>query len=148
MHEHRHVHAVRQMYRVLEVWSSGFYAWVARPESARARRHRALTECIRCIPHGSCETYGAPRVHAELVAAGERVGKNTVARLMRKAGLVPKQVRKFRVTTASRIAQAVAPNRLDREFAAQRPNGRWVSDMTCIPTRGGWLYLAVILDLY
>ena len=79
--------------------------------------------------------------------AGEQFGKNTVALLMQRAGIVPKTVRKFRVTTDSRKT-VPAPNRLEREFVAKHPNQRWVSDITFIPTRQGWLYLAVIIDLY
>ena len=81
------------------------------------------------------------------MAAGERVGTNTVAQLMQRAGIVPKSVRKFKVTTDSRKTVA-APNLLDRAFTVQRPNERWVTDITGIPTREGWLYLAVIIDLY
>jgi transposase InsO family protein len=92
-------------------------------------------------------TYGSPRVHAELIAQGEVCCRNTVAKLMRRAGIVPKTVRRFRVTTDSRHTQA-APNLVGRVFTAQQPNACWLTDVTFIPTREGWLYLAVILDLY
>lgn len=126
---------------------SGYYDWVDRPQSARAQRHRVLTEKIRYFHQASRDTYGSPRICEDLVESGERVGENTVALLMQRAGIVPKAVRKFRVTTDSRKT-VPAPNHLEREFAAQRPNERWVSDITFIPTREGWLYLSVIIDLY
>jgi transposase InsO family protein len=126
---------------------SGYYDWLERPESARAQRHRTLTQKIRCFHQASRQTYGAPRILEDLQDSGERIGQNTVALLMQRAGIVPKTVRKFRVTTDSRKT-VPAPNHLDRAFTAPRPNQRWVSDITFIPTREGWLYLAVIIDLY
>jgi transposase InsO family protein len=138
---------VRALCRVLRVAASGYYASCARAPSACALRQEALTARIRAIHTASRATYGAPRVHAELIAQGERCCCNTVAKLMRRAGIVPKTVRRFRVTTDSRHTQA-APNLLGRVFSAERPNARWLTDITFIPTREGWLYLAVILDLY
>jgi putative transposase len=111
------------------------------------QRHRRLVKKIRYFHRLSRETYGSPRIQEDLVAAGERVGTNTVAQLMQRAGIVPKSVRKFKVTTDSRKTVA-APNLLDRAFTVQRQNERWVTDITGIPTREGWLYLAVIIDLY
>ncbi len=93
-----------------------------------------LTEKIRYFHQTSRDTYGSPRICEDLVRAGEHIGKNTVALLMQRAGIVPKTV--------------PAPNRLEREFVAKHPNQRWVSDITFIPIRQGWLYLAVIIDLY
>lgn len=140
-------YSIRMMCRVLGVSRSGYYDWRSRPESDRAKRHRALTAKIRHFHQASRKTYGSPRIHTDLVEAGEHVGKNTVALLMQRAGIVPKTVRKFRVTTDSRKT-VPAPNLLERQFTAARPNERWVSDITFIPTRSGWLYLAVIIDLY
>jgi transposase InsO family protein len=102
---------------------------------------------IQEIHQASRATYGAPRVHAELAAQGESCCRNTVARLMRKTGIVPKTVRRFRITTDSRNTQA-SPNLLGRAFIASRPNESWLTDVTFILTREGWLYLAVILDLH
>jgi len=147
IHAHRDRYSIRMMCRALNVSRSGYYDWRARPESERSRRHRALTEKIREFHQASRETYGSPRIHTDLMESGERVGENTVALLMQRAGIVPKTVRKFRVTTDSRKTVA-APNRLEQQFTAKRPNERWVSDITFIPTRAGWLYLAVIIDLY
>lgn len=135
------------MCRALSVSSSGYYDWRSRPESARAQRHREMTEKIRYFHQMSRETYGSPRIRKDLLDTGERVGENTVALLMQRARIVPKTVRRYRVSTDSRKT-VPAPNVLDRALSAKRPNERWVSDITLIPTRAGWLYLAVIIDLY
>jgi len=138
---------VRRLCRVLGVAVSGYYAACARQPSACARRQAQLGAQIRAIHAQSRATYGSPRVHAELIAQGERCCRNTVAKLMRRAGIVPKTVRRFRVTTDSRHTLA-APNLLGRVFAAAQPNRCWLTDVTFVATRQGWLYLAVILDLY
>jgi transposase InsO family protein len=138
---------VRRLCRVLGVAASGYYAACARQPSAGARRQAQLSARIRVIHTQSRATYGSPRVHAELIAQGERCCRNTVAKLMRRAGIVPKTVRRFRVTTDSRHTLA-APNLLGRVFSAVQPNRCWLTDVTFVPTRQGWLYLAVILDLY
>ncbi len=139
---------VAVMCRVLEVSRSGFYDWLGRPESARSQRHRYLTNRIRRIHIETKQIYGSPRIHGELVDQGERVGENTVALLMRKANIQSKVHKRFVVTTDSRNTKRPAENILNQEFAAQQPNRKWVSDVTFIPTRKGWLFLAAILDLY
>lgn len=144
---HRDQHAIQLMCRALAVSRSGYYDWAGRPSSARTQRHQMLTDKIRYFHQASRQTYGAPRIRKDLMEAGERVGENTVALLMQRAKIVPKTVRKFRVTTDSRKTKA-APNHLQRRFTAARPNERWVSDITFIPSREGWLYLSVIIDLY
>jgi len=135
------------MCALLQVSSSGYYAWRKRPESQRSIRHRKLSEKIRVFFKESDESYGAVRIRHDLMDDGERVGKNTVARLMRKNGLIPKAVRRFRVTTDSRKTIA-SPNLLKQNFEVSKPNESWTSDITFIPTREGWLYLCAILDLY
>lgn len=145
--KHRNQYPVKMMCRALNVSRSGYYDWRHRPESARTQRHRELTKKIRSFHHASRETYGAPRIHEDLLASGDQVGENTVAQLMRRDGIVPKTVRKFRITTDSRKT-VPAPNLLEQQFTTTRPNECWVSDITFIPTREGWLYLAVIIDLY
>lgn len=147
IHRCRTKYSVRMMCRALGVSRSGYYDWLGRPESARAQRHRVLTEKIRYFHQASRDTYGAPRIRKDFLESGEQVGENTVALLMQRAGIVPKTVRKFRVTTDSRKT-VPAPNRLEQQFTVAQPNERWVSDITFIPTREGWLYLAVIIDLY
>lgn len=141
-------HPVRSLCRTLGVSTSGYYAACARPPSACAQRQERLTTRIRSIHAASRDTYGAPRVLTDLIAQGEDCCKNTVAKLMRRAGIVPKTVRRFRITTDSRHTWWTAPNLLGRVFSAPRPNVCWLTDITFIPTRQGWLYLAVILDLY
>jgi putative transposase len=146
--DHREDFPVRLMCRVLDVSSSGFYDWLERPESPRAVENRALVAKIQAIHGDSRRTYGSPRVHASLQDAGYRIGRHRVARLMRDHGIRAKTKRKFRVTTDSRHDHPVAPNRLDRQFAVAAPNTAWVADISYIPTREGWLYLAVVLDLF
>jgi transposase InsO family protein len=141
-------HRVRSLCRTLGVSVSGYYATCARPPSAATKRQERLTERIRSIHAASRDTYGAPRIHLDLIAQGEACCKNTVAKLMRQAHIVPKTIRRFRITTDSRHSWPVAPNLLGRVFSAPRPNVCWLTDITFIPTREGWLYLAVILDLY
>ena len=145
--QYRSQFSIRMMCRAMRVSRSGYYDWVGRPESARAQHHRALTEKIHYFHQASRRTYGSPRIREDLLEVGEQVGENTVARLMQRGGIVPKTIRKFRVTTDSRKT-VPAPNRLERQFTTAQPNQRWVSDITFIPTREGWLYLAVIIDLY
>ena len=145
--KHRRHYAVRRMCSVLQVSTSGYYDWRKRPESARSLRHRHLTVKIRKSFKESHETYGAVRVCHDLRDDDEVVGKNTVALLMHKAGLVPRPLRRFRVTTDSRNTMA-SPNLLNREFDVSKANQRWISDITAIPTREGWLYLCIFMDLY
>ncbi len=135
------------MCRVLGVARSGFYAAQARAASARAQADRRLRLEIQTIHATSRRTYGSPRVHAELRAQGVRCGRKRVARLMRAAGLAARRRRCYRVTTQSRHPHPVAPNVLARRFAVAGPNRVWVGDITYLPTREGWLYLAVLLDL-
>ena len=146
--DHRAMFPVRRMCKVLEVSPSGYYAWRRRPPSAREMANQELMRKIEVVFEESGETYGGPRVHRALVRQGVRCSKNRVARLMRLRGLKAKQTKRYRATTRRNRAHPVAPNRLQRDFVAHRPNEKWVSDITYIPTQEGWLYLAVILDLY
>lgn len=139
---------VRRICRVLGVPASAYYAWRGRPESRRVREDRRLLVEIKAIHQAKRETYGSPRVHAELKARGLRLGEKRVARLMRAGGIRAKQKRKFKATTNSKHCHPVAPNLLERDFEASAPDRKWVADITYIPTREGWLYLAAILDLY
>jgi putative transposase len=135
--------------QVLEVSRSGFYAWQQRPQSDRSQRQEQLVRQMRGI-HAEWrkDSYGSPRMYQELKARGHEVSENTVARLMKEHGLRATTVRKFRHTTDSNHAYPVAQNVLDREFAATRPNEKWVSDITYVWTDEGWLYLAAVEDLY
>ena len=144
---HRRQYSVRRMCRVLEISPSGYYAWCARPESARARDDRRLLVKIREIFQQSGKAYGSPRIAVELWAQGESCGKNRVARLMRKEGLVARKPRRYKTTTDSDHAWPAAPNLLDQEFTVEPPDTVWLGDITYLPTDEGWLYLAVVLDL-
>jgi transposase InsO family protein len=136
------------MCRLLEVSSSAYYAWQGRPESRQMREDRRLLVEIKAIHQAKRETYGSPRIHAELKAHGLRLGEKRVARLMGAGGIRAKQKRKFKATTDSKHSHPVASNLLARDFEAAAPNEKWVADITYISTREGWLYLAAILDLY
>ena len=139
---------IRLLCRILDVSASGFYAWCARGPSLRARQDESLRVAIRAVHVESRQTYGSPRIHAELRSEERPVGRKRVARLMREEGLVPRRQRRFRTTTHSVHAEPVAANLLARDFSASEPNERWVADITYVWTREGWLYLAVILDLF
>lgn len=141
-------HSVEILCRVLKVSRSGYYAWLHRSVGSREQANRALLEHIRRFHRESRETYGSPRVVRDLRAMGIHCGKNRVARLMRRNGLVAKATRRFKVTTRSRQGAQYAPDRLQRNFAAEKPNQVWTSDITYIWTSEGWLYLAVVLDLF
>lgn len=134
--------------QVLGVSRSGFYAWLKRPPSIRARVDAQLAAQVVAAHEKSGKRYGSPRVHRKLRKAGLRVSKKRVERLMRERGLVGRQKRRFRRTTDSNHAQPVAPNVLARHFEPHGPNQAWAGDVTYIATAEGWLYLAVLLDLY
>jgi putative transposase len=147
--EHRSEFPVGLMCAVLGVTRSGYYAWRGRPESPRARRQAELLQAIEAVHRESRGTYGSPRVHRGLEARGQTCSENTVAKLMRLAGVRARTARRFVVrTTDSRHDHPVAPNVLNRQFYPQRPDTIWAGDITYIPTAEGWLYLAVVLDLY
>jgi putative transposase len=143
------VFPIAVMARVLGVSESGFHAWRQRPASARAVADKMLLKRVRTIHAGSRETYGVPRVHAELRAAGQKHGRKRIARLMRVAGLVGASRRRAGVTTTRRDKGArPAPDLVDRNFVASQPNQLWVADITFVPTASGFLYLAVVLDAW
>lgn len=140
---------VRTLCRVLGVSASGFYAWRDRPPSARAMNNAVLTERIRQIHAESDQTYGMPRVRAELRDQGVIVSRQRVARLMRKAGLQGASRRRaYIVTTRRDVRQRPAPDLVQRRFHADSPNALWVADMTYVPTWSGFIYLAVVIDAW
>jgi putative transposase len=146
--DHRRSWQVRLMCRVLGVTPGGYYGWRGRPASPRARRGEALVEAIKEI-HGEVKArYGSPRVHAELVARGTPCCVNTVAKLMRRHGVAAKTKRKLRRTTDSNHDRPVAENVLDRRFEPAAADRAWAADITYVPTREGWLYLAAVEDLH
>ena len=148
IHRRRSQYPVSMMCRVLRVSRSGYYAWQVRPESQRAKQNRELTRVIRRIHAESKQTYGSPRVTAELKDEGYACGQRKVARLMRLAGLRGCPQRRYIVTTQSDPSHPVASNLLNQDFAAKAANQRWAGDITYIHTNQGWLYLAVVMDLY
>jgi putative transposase len=145
---HQADYPVATLCRLLEVSTSGYYAWRTRPTSARARRDAELLKRIRAIHERSRGTYGVPRVHAELAEEGTRIGRKRVARLMRAAGLEGVSRRKKRRTTIRDDHHRPAPDLVEREFAAAAPDRLWVADITYIPTWAGFLFLAVVLDVW
>ncbi len=149
IHDHLEEYPVTLCCRVLRVSRSGYYAWCKRPASIRQHRRETLAEQIGQVHQANRGVYGSPRVHQVLQAAGEQVCENTVAKIMREQGLRAKGKRRFVPrTTDSAHGKPVAANVLDRQFTADAPNRRWVADITYIPTREDWLYLAGVLDLY
>jgi putative transposase len=134
--------------RALAVSRAGFYAAQRRPEAPRVTQDARLTVQLAAIHRASRRRYGSPRVHAEVRAQGQCISRKRVARLMRRAGLAARRRRAFRVPTQSRHRHLVAPNRLARPFTAPAPDRVWVSDITYLATLEGWLYLAVVLDLF
>lgn len=134
--------------RVLKVQRSGFYAWLGRAESKRASEDRLLSVEIRALFEQSRKTYGSPRIRGELRTAGKRVCRHRIAKLMRQQRIQARPRRKFVATTQSNHGLPTPPNRLERDFVAKRPNQIWAGDVTYLPTREGWLYLAVLLDLH
>jgi putative transposase len=134
--------------RVLHVSRSGFYAWRKRSVSPRAVEDQRLMLEVSAIHAESCQRYGSPRVHMELRDRGRRIGRKRVARLMRAAGLRARAPRRFRCTTDSGHRMAIRGNFLVRRFAVAQPNFGGVADITYLWTLEGWLYLAIILDLF
>lgn len=136
------------MCSVFSVSRSGYYAWLKRPDSLRKRDNKRILSLIKTSFQNSRATYGYRRIHSDLVDLNEKCGKSRVARLMKKHEIKPKTRRKFKVTTDSNHHKPIYENILSREFSAKQPNQRWVSDLTYIHTNEGWLYLAVIMDLF
>ena len=148
MSEHWTVHRITTMSRLLGVSASGYYAWKRRAPSARATANAQLLERIRTHHVNSDGNYGSPRILKDLVAEGLAVGHNRVARLMRSNGLVGVSRRKGCWTTIRDRGARPAPDLVQRTFVADAPNKLWVADITYVPTWAGFLYLAVVLDVF
>ena len=148
MKAHQEQYPITTMCRVLEVSTSGYYAWLKRPHSKRAQEDEALTQQIKQIHTRSNGTYGAPRIHAALARAGTHVGRKRVARLMRAAGLQGVSRRKRYNTTQRQVNARPAPDLVERDFGANGPDELWVADITYVATWTGWLYLAVVIDAW
>jgi putative transposase len=149
MAAHEKIFSIKRMCKVLGVHRSGYYAWKRRPASARARANAELLEKVREAFLFSRNTYGSQRIQQYWLRKGHSYSRFRVARLMRKAQLIPlKALRWHPQTTKQHYGDRIAPNILNQEFKATRPNEKWVGDITYIDTAEGWLYLASIMDLY
>jgi putative transposase len=147
--EHKGQWPVRLLCETLGASPAGYYAWRRRPRSAREQRRGALLVEVRAVHAEVKARYGSPRIRAELVARGHHCCVNTVAKVMREAGIAARTARKFRCTTTdSGHGLPVAENLLGRQFDPAAPDESWVADITHVPTREGWLYLAAVEDLY
>lgn len=140
--------SIRAMAKIMRVSTSGYYIWLNREESNRQREDKRLLTLIRVSFERSRCTYGYRRIFDDLREQGAACGYYRIKRLMRDNNIIPKTKRKFKVTTQSKHNKPIHDNYLKRQFSAEHPNQRWVSDITYIPTMEGWLYLAVIMDLY
>jgi putative transposase len=141
-------YAIRMMCRLLKVSRSGYYDWVDRGESKRAQKDRELSLLICELHKQSDGVYGARKLHHQIKGLGHSCGRHKVARIMRQAGIKGYPKRRFRRYEKTTPTYPIADNLLDQNFTAQRVNTRWSSDITYIATRQGWLYLAVVMDLY
>jgi len=139
---------VKAMCRILQVKRSGYYTCLKRPKSVHSREDEALVAKIKVIHRMSKGVYGSPRIHEEMKAQGFDVGRKRIARLMRKNGITGTKPKRFRRTTDSSHGEPVAENVLDRRFEAEGPDQAWVTDITYIRTWEGWVYLAVVIDLF
>lgn len=147
--KHRGIWPAARMCEALGVSRSGFHAWLTRSPSARARSDEQLATAIRTSFLGSDRTYGARRVWRDVLAEGFSCGLHRIERLMRLYGYRARPRRRARpVDVGDRLTGAVAPNTLDRQFTATRPNQKWVADFTYIWTAEGWLYVAAVIDLF
>ena len=145
---HKEEFPILRMCQVLEVSESGYYAWLKREPSERERVDKDLGERIEDAYQKNRQVYGSPRIHAELKEQGVHCGRKRVARLMCERGINAKSKRRKVKTTDSQHDNPVAPNILARDFTADAPNTKWVSDITGIETLEGWLYLAALVDIY
>lgn len=148
MDQHRSCHGVQKMCQVIGASRSGYYRWKKLPHGKRQKENEKILMEIKESHKNSRRAYGSPRITNELQTKGIKCGKNRVARIMKVHGIVAKTAKKFKATTNSNHNLPVSENLLNQNFTAEKPNTVWVSDITYIPTLEGWLYLAVILDLY
>ena len=146
--DHRDEFPVVRMQEMLGVSRSGYYAWRKRPVSAREMANRELYKKIEVVYNESHKTYGSPRIYHTLDKQDVACSEKRVARLMRLRGLRAQQTKRYKTTTKRNKSHPVAPNLLKRDFVAEQPNQKWLTDITYIPTQEGWLYLAAVLDLY
>jgi len=144
----RREHSIEKMAELLNVSRSRYYEYIAGKPSARKLRDKELLEKIGMSFKGSRNNYGASRIHRDLKEQGESVSKKRIARLMKENQLIPKRRKLFKITTKSNFNHIVAPNVLNQDFSAAKPDHKWVSDITYVWTASGWLYVAAVMDLY
>lgn len=148
MREHAKQWQIGEMAKIFDVSRSGYYQFInAKPSKRRQENERLLTK-IKAIHKESRQTYGSPRIHAELIESGEICSKKRISKIMRQAGIVAKMKKRFKVTTRANPDAIPAPNLLQQNFTADNPNQRWVADFTYVSTQEGWLYVATVLDLF
>jgi putative transposase len=140
--------SVERMSKVLGVSRSGYYAFIKIGSSKRDQINKKLIEKIKTAHAESRQTYGSPRIHAELVEQGEKCSRKRVARLMKREGIQAKMRKRFKVTTRTNPKAEAAPNLLQQDFCSPGPNQRWVADITFVATWEGWLYVAAVMDLF
>jgi putative transposase len=140
--------STERMSKMLGVSRSGYYRYAKRKPSQRLLEEERLIMKIKAIYEASRQTYGSPRIHAELKDQGETCSRQRVAKLMKKAGIMAKMTKKFKVTTKANPKTKAAPNLLEQNFTEEHPNRRWVADITYVWTFEGWLYVACVLDLF
>ena len=136
------------MCRFMKVSRSGYYEWLDSPEAAKTRQDKELTGIITSIFKEGRSTYGTRRIKKKLALQGKAISRRRLSRLMKEADLVCKTKRKFKATTDSKHTRLISPNLLERQFNVTQANRYWVGDITYIPTREGWLYLSIVIDLY
>lgn len=146
--QHKKSHSTRMMCRLLKVSASAYYSLLTRPLSKRELENKELSEKIETIFKEEKSRAGSPRITKRLQAEGKRVGRHRVAKLMRANGWRARAAKKYKATTNSKHNLPVAPNLLVQQFEAEKPNEKWVSDITYLWTEEGWLYLAAVMDLY
>jgi putative transposase len=146
--QYKNEFSVERMSKVLGVSRSGYYAFIKAGSCKRDQENEKLIGKIKKAHKESRETYGSPRIHAELSEQGEKCSRKRVARLMKKAGIQAKMKKRFKVTTRTNPKAEPAPNLLQQDFCSLKPNQRWVADITYVDTGEGWLYLAAVMDLF
>lgn len=148
MRDNKKKFSIEKMAEVLDVSRAGYYDFLKRGESSTAKENKRLKEKIKQIHEVSRRVYGSPRIHAELLRQGEKCSRKRVARLMKASGIQAKMRKKWKKTTQVNERAEISPNHLDQNFSTEAPNKVWVSDITYISTQEGWLYVAIVMDLF
>lgn len=148
MKAHESAFSIERMSRVFNVSRSGYYQFCKAKPSARSQENERLLLKIKTVHQNSRQTYGSPRIFAQLHEEGETCSRKRVSRIMKIAGIAAKMKKRFKITTRANLKACVAPNVLQQDFTAEMPNQRWVADFTYVATQEGWLYVATVLDLF